>query len=60
MEELTSPATLNARGLFDAGAVAALKADFRANRVDAAFSLFPMMAMELWCQALDSAETAPA
>ena len=60
MEELTSPATLNARGLFDAGAVAALKADFRANRVDAAFSLFPMMAMELWCRALDSAETVPA
>ena len=60
MEELTSPATLNARGLFDAGAVAALKADFRASRVDAAFSLFPMMAMELWCRALDSAETVPA
>ena len=60
MEDLTSPATLNARGLFDSDAVAALKADFQASRVDAAFTLFPMMAMELWCRALDSAETAPA
>ena len=60
MEYLTSPATLNARGLFDADAVSSLKADFQASRVDAAFTLFPMMAMELWCRALDSAETAPA
>ena len=60
MEDLTSPATLYARGLFDSDAVAALKADFQASRVDAAFTLFPMMAMELWCRALDSAETAPA
>ncbi|MGB0629698.1 MAG: asparagine synthase (glutamine-hydrolyzing) [Alphaproteobacteria bacterium] len=60
MEDLTSPATVSARGLFDADAVAVLKADFQASRVDAAFTLFPMMAMELWCRALDSAETAPA
>lgn len=57
MEDLTSPATLSSRGLFDAEAVTALKADFFAQRVDAAFTLFPMMAMELWCRALDNAES---
>jgi asparagine synthase (glutamine-hydrolysing) len=59
MEDLTSATTVSSRGLFDADAVTALKADFFAHRVDAAFTLFPMMAMELWCRALDSAETAP-
>ena len=59
MEDLTSPATVSSRGLFDAGAVAALKTDFYARRVDAAFTLFPMMAMELWCRALDNAAPAP-
>ncbi|MAI49479.1 MAG: asparagine synthase (glutamine-hydrolyzing) [Rhodospirillaceae bacterium] len=58
MEELTSPAAVSSRGLFDADAVADLKDDFYAQRVDAAFTLFPMMAMELWCRALDNAETA--
>ena len=58
MEDLTSPAAITSRGLFDADAVAALKTDFFAQRVDAAFTLFPMMAMELWCRALDNAETA--
>ena len=58
MEELTSPSAVSARGLFDPDAVADLKDDFYAQRVDAAFTLFPMMAMELWCRALDNAETA--
>ncbi|MEE2996543.1 MAG: asparagine synthase (glutamine-hydrolyzing) [Pseudomonadota bacterium] len=59
MEDLTSPPTVAARGLFDAAAVAALKADFRSNKVDAAFTLFPMMAIELWCRALDNTVAAP-
>ncbi|MEE2996100.1 MAG: hypothetical protein VX700_03060, partial [Pseudomonadota bacterium] len=59
MEDLTSPPTVAARGLFDAAAVTALKADFRSNRVDAAFTLFPMMAIELWCRALDNTVAAP-
>ena len=37
------------------GAVAVLKRDFFARRIDAAFTLFPMMALELWCRALDAA-----
>ncbi len=55
MADLTSAATVSARGLFDAEAVAALRDDFLAQRIDAAFTLFPMMAMELWCRALDAA-----
>ena len=58
MEDLTSPAAISSRGLFDAAAVTRLKDDFYAQRVDAAFTLFPMMAMELWCRALDNTETA--
>ena len=58
MEDLTSTAAVSSRGLFDADAVTALKDDFFAQRVDAAFTLFPMMAMELWCRSLDTAETA--
>lgn len=57
LEDLTSASTVSSRGLFDPGAVSALKADFFAQRVDAAFTLFPMMAMELWCRALDNADT---
>ncbi|NNL57546.1 MAG: asparagine synthase (glutamine-hydrolyzing) [Pseudomonadales bacterium] len=55
MEELTSAQVIEARGLFDAGAVAALKSDFLAGRIDAAFSLFPLMTVELWCRTLDTA-----
>lgn len=61
MADLTGRETVAARGLFDADAVASLRDDFLAKRVDAAFTLFPMMAVELWCRALDSAprESAP-
>lgn len=55
MADLTSRETVSRRGLFDADAVAALRDDFLAQRIDAAFTLFPMMAMELWCRALDAA-----
>lgn len=55
LEELTSPAAIRNRGLFDADAVARLKEDFYLRRIDAAFTLFPMMAIELWCRALDAA-----
>ena len=58
MEDLTSTSTISSRGLFDTDAVTKLKEDFFAQRIDAAFTLFPMMAMELWCRSLDNAETA--
>jgi len=55
LEDLTSRSAVTARGLFDADSIDSLKSDFYAQRVDAAFTLFPMMAMELWCRRLDSA-----
>ena len=54
LEDLTAPATLAARGLFEPRAVARLREDFLAGRVDAAQTLFPLMATELWCRALDA------
>ena len=59
LEDLTSFATITQRGLFNPDAVTSLKADFQASRVDAAFTLFPIMAIELWCRSLESAETVP-
>lgn len=58
LEELTAPGVIAARGLFDGEAVTGLKQDFFAGRIDAAFTLFPIMALELWCRALDAAPTA--
>jgi asparagine synthase (glutamine-hydrolysing) len=55
MEALTSAAVIDARGLFESGAVARLRTDFLAGRADAAMTLFPLMAVELWCRALDEA-----
>ena len=52
MEELTGERAVAARGLFDARAAADLRRGFLAGRIDAAMSLFPMMAVELWCRAL--------
>jgi len=53
LEELTSEHVLAARGLFVPSEAAALRTAFLAGTVDAAFTLFPMMAIELWCRALD-------
>ena len=52
MEELTGKSVVAARGLFNPAATSALRAEFLAGRIDAAFTLFPMMAIELWCRAL--------
>ena len=58
LEDLTSRSAVTARGLFDPDSIDSLKSDFYAQRVDAAFTLFPMMAMELWCRRLDRAGAA--
>ncbi len=57
LEDLTAPATLAARGLFAPDAVASLREDFLAGRIDAAQTLFPLMATELWCRALDATQS---
>ena len=50
LRELLSPASLNARSLFDADAVQRLIADNASGRVDAAYPLFSLMCVELWCR----------
>ena len=57
MEEMTSETVVSARGLFDAKAVTALRDAFLSSEVDAALTLFPLMAIEVWCRALDAAPT---
>jgi len=57
MEELTSESVVSARGLFDTRAVTALRDAFLSSAVDAALTLFPLMAIEVWCRALDTAPT---
>lgn len=57
MEDLTSEAVTASRGLFDAGAVASLRSTFLSTSVDVALTLFPLMAIEVWCRALDAAPT---
>jgi len=57
MEELTSESVVSARGLFDAAAVTALRHAFLSSSVDSALTLFPLMAIEVWCRALDAAPT---
>lgn len=54
LEELTAARTVTDRGLFDPDETASLREDFFAGKVDAAFTLFPMMAAEIWCRGLDA------
>jgi asparagine synthase (glutamine-hydrolysing) len=54
LNEATSKKTLTERGIFDHRAVSQLRQDFLGNRVDAAFTLFSVLCIELWCQALDA------
>lgn len=54
LEELTSPSVVSARGLFEAAAVARLRRTFDQQKSDVAFTLFALMAIELWCRALDA------
>ncbi len=50
VDEVLSPVSLASRGIFDPEAVASLiKAD-RAGRIDAAYTLFGIVCMELWCK----------
>jgi asparagine synthase (glutamine-hydrolysing) len=58
MEELTAESAIDDRELFDAQSVTALREDFLAGRIDAAMTLFPLMAIEAWCRALDDAPVA--
>lgn len=48
--DMLSAGTLRRRGLFDPKAVAALVADDRAGRVDAAYTIFGLVCIEIWCR----------
>ncbi|MEN5304351.1 asparagine synthase (glutamine-hydrolyzing) [Pseudomonas sp. TWI628] len=50
VDEVLSPASLRKRGIFDPEAVARLIAADRAGRIDAAYTLFGIVCMELWCK----------
>ena len=47
---LLSPASLKRRGLFDADAVQRLIVDNDAGRKDAAYTLFSLLSIEIWCR----------
>jgi asparagine synthase (glutamine-hydrolysing) len=50
VEDVLSERSLSARGLFDPAAVRQLVAQNEARRVDAAYSIFSMICIELWCR----------
>ncbi|HEU4556408.1 MAG TPA: asparagine synthase (glutamine-hydrolyzing) [Longimicrobium sp.] len=50
VEETLSPASLQARGLFDPAAVRRLVELDRAGRVDGAYIVLALMSVELWCR----------
>lgn len=50
VDDTLSADTLRRRGLFDPKAVAALVADDRAGRVDAAYTILGLVCIEIWCR----------
>lgn len=48
--ELLSPAAINQRGLFDARGVQSLIEQDRAGRIDAAYPIFAVACVEMWCR----------
>ena len=53
MDELTTQNALLGRGLFDPASVARLRAAFDNREGDVAYTLFALIAIELWCRGLD-------
>ena len=50
VEDLLSERSVSARGLFDPAAVARMRAMDAAGRIDAAYPLLALCAIELWCR----------
>ena len=60
VEDVLAQRSIDSRGLFDAAAVQRLVALDRAGSVDAAYTIFAMLCIELWCRMfVDSAVPAP-
>ena len=58
VEEITSSATFKARGLFDVAQVNQLVRLFVQEKSDCAYTLFSIVAVELWCRQLGEAALA--
>lgn len=50
VDDMLSADALRRRGLFDPNAVAAMVADDRAGRIDAAYSILGLVCIEIWCR----------
>jgi asparagine synthase (glutamine-hydrolysing) len=50
VDELLSPETIRRRGIFDATAVSNLLRADREGRIDASYSIFAILCMEIWCR----------
>lgn len=50
IDDCLNPTRLRSRGLFDAAAVGELLAQDRAGRIDAVYSIFGLVCIELWCR----------
>ena len=48
--DVLSPESINRRGIFDAQSVAQLIADDAQGKVDATYTIFSMMCIEIWCR----------
>lgn len=49
VQDMLSPSRIRSRGLFDAEAVVRLLVANRAGRVDATYTIFAILCLELWC-----------
>jgi asparagine synthase (glutamine-hydrolysing) len=50
LQDLLSPSTIMRRGLFDAAAAGELLRRDRRGEIDASYTLFALMCIELWCR----------
>jgi len=50
VDDTLSPAAVKGRGIFDAKAVDRLVHEDRAGRVDASYTIFSLVCLELWCR----------
>lgn len=50
VDDVLSPHSLNQRGIFDAKAVKSLVEADRSGRVDASYTIFGLVCLELWCR----------
>jgi asparagine synthase (glutamine-hydrolysing) len=50
VDEVLSPKALDNRGIFDAAAVRRLLDDDEAGKIDASYSIFGLLCLELWCR----------